>query len=168
MRPTTRIPGVIIRAMMIDDYEQCAELWSHAKEVKEYSVSDSRSRIDLFLRMNPDTCFVADADGQIIGTILGGFDGRRAYIYHLVVGREMHGHLVGCCLLEKTLVAMRRKGVEKVYVFVPVKHNLHGIAFWESQRWEKRPDLRMMSLQLGGQIPVPLEKSKTGTTRIRV
>src|SRR5690242_2848983 len=85
MRPTTRIPGVVIRPMVETDYAQTAALWHGAQEIRNYIAADSPQAIARFLKLNPDTCFVADASGQIIGTILGGFDGRRGYIYHLVV-----------------------------------------------------------------------------------
>ena len=149
MRATTRIPGVIIRPMQIEDYEQVSSLWNGAREVRVYT-SDSRRLIERFLGLNSDTSFVADAEGQIVGTILGGFDGRRGYIYHLVVESAQRGRNIGSALLEKTMVAMEKKSVDKIHIFVPIHNNRHTLAFWESHGWRTRSDLQMMSLTLGG------------------
>jgi ribosomal protein S18 acetylase RimI-like enzyme len=159
---TNRIPGVVIRPMTIDDYDRVTHLWSGSQAVKVYSASDSRARIALFLQMNPDTSFVADADGDIMGTILGGFDGRRGYIHHLAVEADPRGRNIGFGLLEKTLTAMKKKGIEKVHVFVPTEHNPHGLAFWESQNWQRRPDLQLMTYNLGSHLTVPSIKPKGG------
>jgi ribosomal protein S18 acetylase RimI-like enzyme len=148
MRISTRIPGIIIRLMRIEDYDQSASLWGATREIKVYSASDSREDIQKFLEMNRDTCFVADADGQIVGTILGGFDGRRGYIYHLVVEGAQRGRNIGSALLEKTKIAMRMKGVEKIHIFVPMHNSRNSVAFWESHGWQRRADLQMMSCTL--------------------
>ena len=41
-----------------------------------------------FLEKNPETCFVAQDAEKIIGTVLGGSDGRRGYLYHLAVHKD--------------------------------------------------------------------------------
>ena len=128
MRTTTRIPGVIIRQMRIEDYDQVSSLWHGAREVRVYT-SDSRKSIERFLVMNQESCFVADTEGQVVGTILGGFDGRRAYIYHLVVEGEQRGRNIGSALLEKTITALKAKGVDKAHIFVPIYNNRHSLAF---------------------------------------
>ena len=149
MRTTTRIPGIIIRPMFIEDFDRVSALWNGAREVRVYT-SDSRQSIEHFLEMNHDTSFVADAEGQVVGTILGGFDGRRGYIYHLVVESEQRGRNIGSALLEKTIAAMKTKGVEKIHIFVPIHNNRHTLAFWESHGWQQRPDLQLMSFNPGG------------------
>lgn len=159
MRNTTRIPGIIVRAMRPEDFEPCSALWRGAREVRSYS-TDSREAIHHFLERNPDTCFVADLEGQVVGTILGGYDGRRAYIYHLVVERAQRGRDIGSALLNKLLIAMKLKGVPKIHIFVPIENNRHTLAFWESHGWQQRPDLQMMSLNVGDLPLIPKVKGK--------
>lgn len=164
MRISTRVPGVIIRQMVFDDYNNASALWYGTKEIRRYSVSDSRKAIERFLEMNFDTCFVADSDGVLVGTILGGFDGRRGYIHHLVVEEAQRGRNIGGVLLQKTIIAMKAKGVDKMHIFVPIhSESRQTVAFWESHGWKRREDLQLMSHELSfGEMEVMARpKSKT-------
>src|SRR5687767_5745813 len=116
MKINARIPGIEIRSMRIADYDRVATLWGATREVRSYSSSDSKESIQRFLEINPDTCFVAHADGQIVGTVLGGFDGRRGYIYHLVVESEQRGRNIGSLLIDKIKSSMKKKGVDKIHI----------------------------------------------------
>jgi ribosomal protein S18 acetylase RimI-like enzyme len=44
------------------------------------NVDDSKEGIEKYLKRNPETWFVAEAQNKIIGVILSGHDGRRGYI----------------------------------------------------------------------------------------
>jgi ribosomal protein S18 acetylase RimI-like enzyme len=163
MRISTRIPGILVRLMVIEDYEQIVNLWNCTHEVRIYSVSDSKQAVHRFLELNRETCFVADCDGQIVGTILGGFDGRRGYIYHLVVESEQRGRNIGSALVEKMKIAMKFKGVDKIHIFVPVHNSKSSVAFWESHGWQKRPDLQMMSVMLVDSTNLSVVRKKIGS-----
>ena len=53
--------------------------------------ADEQENLQRFLKRNPDLCLGAYEEDQIIGTILGGDDGRRGYIYHLAID-PLHQH----------------------------------------------------------------------------
>ena len=74
-----------IRKMTINDYDEVYKLWMSSKNMGFNDVDDSREGIEKYLRRNPDTSFVAFADGELAGVILGGHDGRRGLIHHLCV-----------------------------------------------------------------------------------
>jgi ribosomal protein S18 acetylase RimI-like enzyme len=74
-----------IRAMKIEDYKNIINLWKKTEGVGLSGKDDSERSIKTFLGKNPNTCFVAETDGEIIGTIMAGNDGRRGHIYHLTV-----------------------------------------------------------------------------------
>ena len=44
---------------------------------------------------------IIETDGEIVGSVLGGFDGRRGYIYHLAVVEKMKGRGVGKMLMDE-------------------------------------------------------------------
>ena len=52
---------------------------------------DTDQSLKLFIEKNPSTCLVIRDNGRLIGTVLGGFDGRRGYIYHLAVDPDYRG-----------------------------------------------------------------------------
>ena len=44
------------------------------------NLDDSKAGIERFIQRNPDTCFVAEIEKDIVGVIIVGNDGRRGYI----------------------------------------------------------------------------------------
>jgi ribosomal protein S18 acetylase RimI-like enzyme len=71
-----------------------------------------------YLLRNPNTCFVTEAEGKIIGVILSGHDGRRGYIHHTSVeGREQRRG-VGTALVNAAMSALKCEGINKVALVV--------------------------------------------------
>ncbi len=135
-----------IRIMSSSDYSGAIDLWK-ALPGLGLSSADDFSAIDLFLRKNPDTCFVAVNEGKIIGTVLGGNDGRRGYIYHLAVHQNFQKIGLGKALLEKCLLSLRSEGIKKCHIFV-ISSNTEGLDFWTKMGWLLRNDILIMSKDL--------------------
>ena len=57
------------------------------------------SSVERFLKRNPETSIVAEAEGEIIGTILCGHDGRRGCFYHVCVKQGFRKHRAFGCKL---------------------------------------------------------------------
>ncbi|MEA4812157.1 MAG: GNAT family N-acetyltransferase [Anaerolineaceae bacterium] len=129
-----------IRMMSIADYETVYHLWSEIKGMGMRSLDDSPTGIDKFLKRNPSTCFVAEAEGQIVGVILAGHDGRRGYIYHAAVLPGMRGKGIGKALLKAATEALKAEGINKAGLLVFASNEI-GNAFWEAQGWERRSDI---------------------------
>ena len=68
-----------------EDYDAARRLWEGAGPGIHIRRSDEPGEIQKKLQRDPDLFLVAEADGQLIGTVLGGFDGRRGMVYHLAV-----------------------------------------------------------------------------------
>lgn len=64
-----------IRKMNIGDYKNTYDLWLSCKGMGLNDVDDSEGGIARFLERNPETCFVAEENGGLIGVILAGNDG---------------------------------------------------------------------------------------------
>ncbi len=129
-----------IRLMQIEDYEAVYRLWSGIQGMGMRSLDDSQSGISRFLKRNPNTCFVAEKDSQIVGVILSGHDGRRGYIYHAAVSPELRGQGIGKELLKNVIAALKDQGIHKAGLLVFANNEI-GNAFWESQGWERRTDV---------------------------
>lgn len=131
---------MIYRKMLIEDYEKVYALWTICDGIGLNNLDDSKEGIDKFLKRNPDTCFVAEDGGIIVGAIMVGNDGRRAYIYHTAVHPskrklKIAGKLVACAVEELALL-----GINKAALVV-FDTNEVGNAFWESQGFSVRSDL---------------------------
>jgi len=134
--------------MHISDYEQALQLWQTLPGMG-LSGADEKENIREFLQKNPRTCFVALKDGNQIGTILGGSDGRRGYIYHLAVQQSEQNKGIGKKLVDLCLDEFKKSGIQKCHVFV-ISDNAEGIAFWKKVGWQLRDDILVMSKETKG------------------
>ena len=128
-------PSILLREFKYpQDYEQAARLWQGMDRGVRYSRSDVPAEIEKKVARDPDLFLVAEIDGEIVGTVIGGFDGRRGMVYHLAVA---HGHrrrgLADLLMaeLEKRLVA---RGAIRAYLLVH-KDNREARALYEKQNW---------------------------------
>ena len=135
--------NTFIRKMRISDYEEAIHLWKSLPGMG-LSGADEKPEIIYFLGKNQETCFVAVNEEKLIGTILGGSDGRRGYIYHLAVQQSEQKKGIGKKLLQACISAFQDSGIQKCHIFVIID-NISGIAFWKRMGWNKRDDILVMS-----------------------
>ena len=131
---------ITIRQMSIDDYEAVYALWMSCAGMGLNNLDDSREGIDAFLKRNPDTCFVAENDGVLIGAIMVGNDGRRGYIYHTAVHPQHRNQGTATRLVDAALQALERCGIHKAALVV-FGRNEPGNRFWENRGFTVRDDL---------------------------
>ena len=129
-----------IRLMEIGDFSACYDLWLRTPGMGLNNIDDSPEGIGRYLRRNPNTCFVAEEEGRIVGVILAGHDGRRGHISHTAVDGAFQRRGIGRQLVEHVMAAMEREGIIKVNLVV-FSHNEKGNAFWESLGFTVRTDL---------------------------
>ena len=136
-----------IRRMTIEDYDGLYALWMTIKGFGIRSVDDSREGVEIFLKRNPDTSVVAVSDGQIVGGILCGHDGRRGCLYHVCV-REDHRRLgIGKAMVVYCMNALKAEKINKVSLIAFTKNDV-GNAFWNTIGWTKRQDLNYYDFTL--------------------
>ncbi|MBZ9687381.1 GNAT family N-acetyltransferase [Clostridium estertheticum] len=133
-----------IKIMTTNDYEKVYQLWSSTSGMGMRSLDDSKEGISKFLLRNPTSNFVAMINGEVVGIILCGHDGRRGYIYHTAVKSNYRGQGIGKSLLEAVYYALEQEGINKAGLVV-FKTNEIGNSFWQSQGWEERTDLNYYS-----------------------
>ena len=129
-----------IRPMTINDYEQVYSLWLNTPNMGLNNLDDSKEGIAKYLARNPNTCFIAENNSHVIGVILCGHDGRRGYIHHTAVEEREQRNGIGTALVNATMSALKREGINKAALVVFGK-NKKGNAFWEKQGFTTRPDL---------------------------
>lgn len=129
-----------IRLMSVDDYNVVYNLWLSCSGMGLNDLDDSEEGIRKFLERNPETCFVAENDGMVIGVIIAGNDGRRGYIYHTAVNPLFRGRGIGRKLVESAMNALKEAGINKVALVV-FGRNKDGNEFWEKMGFTVREDL---------------------------
>lgn len=117
-----------------EDYDQLLELWHSIEIGMTVGRSDSPPEIKKKLERDPDLFLVAEAENKIIGSIIGGFDGRRGMVYHLAVQKEYRQQGVGGLLLAEVEKRLQAKGCLRCYLLV-VEDNINAIQFYENQGW---------------------------------
>ena len=129
-----------IRSMTMNDYEKVYELWVSCAGMGLNTLDDSKAGIERFLQRNPDTCFVAEADGVVVGVILVGNDGRRGYIYHTAVDPHYRRQGIAEGLVDTAMTVLQKNGIHKAALVV-FDRNRIGNDFWEKMGFTVRNDL---------------------------
>ena len=117
------------------DYPAVLALWENAGPGIHVSPSDSQSEITKKLRRDPDLFLLAEDGGQVVGTVLGGFDGRRGMVYHLAVAAGWRGRGIGSALMNELEARLKARGCRKAYLMVAAD-NPEVTAFYERRGWE--------------------------------
>ena len=139
-----------IRIMTIEDYDGVHDLWLSIKGFSIRSIDDSREGVEKFLKRNPDTSIVAEENGEIIGAILCGHDGRRATFYHVCVKEERRKQGIGKAMVVMAMNALKKEKINKVALIAFTKNDV-GNAFWKSIGWKQRTDLNYYDFVLNSE-----------------
>lgn len=133
--------------MTAEDYGQVYGLWQKIHGFGIRSIDDSREGVERFLKRNPTTSIVAEADGRIIGCILCGHDGRRGCFYHVCVEEGYRKHGIGTQMAAAAMQALKEEGINKVSLIAFTQNDI-GNAFWKKIGWTKREDLNYYDFTL--------------------
>ena len=143
-----------IKPVTIEDYDAIFALWNSTEQSRRAlnPVDDSREGIERYLKRNPNTCFAAVKDDQIIGVILTGHDGRRGIIHHMCVHPDCRRMGIAGQLVRCAENALKAEGIQKVFGLV-FKDNDTANAFWEKQGYSLRTNLNYRNKSLNAQVP---------------
>jgi ribosomal protein S18 acetylase RimI-like enzyme len=119
-----------------DDYSVVRHLWENAGDGIQLRLSDMPEEIQKKLERDPDLFLVAELNEKIVGSVIGGFDGRRGLIYHLAVDPNQREHGIGNLLMTEVEERLREKGCVKSYLLVTIK-NEHAMHFYDKRGWSR-------------------------------
>ncbi|PJJ26735.1 GNAT family N-acetyltransferase [Lacrimispora celerecrescens] len=138
---------MILRTMTLEDYYQVHKLWTGIKGFGIRTIDDSKEGVEKFLKRNPQTSVVAEEDGNIIGSILCGHDGRRGCMYHVCVAEEYRQKGVGQKMALDAMKRLQEEGISKVNL-IAFKSNAVGNEFWSKSGWTYRNDINYYDFDL--------------------
>ncbi|RMF49652.1 MAG: GNAT family acetyltransferase [Anaerolineae bacterium] len=121
-----------------EDYQAVYDLWANAGEGIHLRRSDEPQEIEKKLQRDPDLFLVAEWQGEIVGAVLGGYDGRRGLMYHLAVRADLRGRGIGEALMSTLEERLRAKGCIRYYLLV-TPDNTEAMRFYEKRGWERLP-----------------------------
>ena len=129
------------------DYEPVFALWKSIEKGVHTGRSDTFSEIEKKLSRDPDLFLVAEADGAIIGSVIGGYDGRRGLVYHLAVDTSFRGNGIGSQLMEELESRLRSKGCLKCYLLVTTD-NSEVETYYQKRGWQHMDSVRLYGKEL--------------------
>lgn len=93
--------------------------------------NDPGKDIDGKLRVDPELLLVAEQDGEVVATVMAGYEGHRGWINYLAVkpGHQKRGY--GRILMVAAEELLRQKGCPKINLQVR-KSNADAIGFYQA------------------------------------
>jgi len=137
----------MIRLFKMNDYDEVYQLWNKIPGIGLRTIDDSKEGIERFIKRNPTTNFIAEENGQIIGSALSGHDGRRGYLYHTCVDELHRQKSIGRQLMEHVAEAMKAEKITKLSLICFAQNEL-GNEFWSHLGWTKRNDLNYYNISI--------------------
>ena len=119
-----------------EDLIPTRKLWESINIGINLGFSDEPGEIDKKLRHDPDLFLIAIAKGKIVGSVIGGFDGRRGMIYHLAVSPPYRRRGLGSILMTEIERRLRAKGCIRSYLMV-TRENTEAMRFYLKRGWER-------------------------------
>lgn len=129
------------------DYEPVYRLWQEMEKGVRVGRSDTLPEIEKKIARDPDLFLVAEWQGNLIGSVIGGFDGRRGLLYHLAVASTFRGRGVGSRLMEELETRLRAKGCLKCYLLV-TSDNPEAELYYQRRGWQHMDSVRLYGKEL--------------------
>ncbi|MDR5742150.1 GNAT family acetyltransferase [Caballeronia sp. LZ029] len=121
---------MIIRSFDAGDRDAVIALW---RDVFPEYADASRPQRDPALsiankmKMQPELFFVGALDGEVVGTVMAGYDGHRGWVYSLAVTPSLRGRGYGRALMMHAETVLAKLGCPKVNLqILSVKTELRG------------------------------------------
>ena len=92
--------------------------------------NDPATAIRKKLAVERDLLLVADVEGEVVGTVMGGYDGHRGWVYSVAVDPRYQQRGIGAALVRGIETALVERGCLKVNLQVR-SSNSGVIAFYE-------------------------------------
>ncbi|MGI6413659.1 MAG: GNAT family N-acetyltransferase [Syntrophomonadaceae bacterium] len=136
-----------VQKAQLEDIHSMLELWGSTSGI-QIGLGDDEGSLQRFLALTSTICLVIKEENLLVATIMGTYDGRRGFIYHLAVRPEYQKKGLGKKLLESMINEFKKQNVRKINLFVK-NDNRWAMEFYQRQGWEKRQDIQVYSFTTG-------------------
>jgi len=119
----------VIRPARSEEVEQVLGLWREAETTP--SITDTREEVLKLLAEPAAVLLVAEADGRVVGTVIGGWDGWRGNIYRLAVAPGYRRRGLARLLVAEADRSLHRMGARRITALVEGDHPW-ATDFWDS------------------------------------
>ena len=120
-----------IRPAVENDIDAELALWERAAEP---TTTDDAAAIAALLGHDAGALLVAEESGEIVGSVIAGWDGWRGSIYRLAVAPAWRGKGLGRRLLAAAEDRLHALGVRRMHAIV-IAADDRAVAFWQTSEW---------------------------------
>ncbi len=114
--------NVVVRAAVAGDAEAVLAFWKEAAE--GVSISDDLQGVARLIARDPEALLLAERHGELVGTVIAGFDGWRCHLYRLAVAPSRRRQGVATALLAAAERRFARLGGRRADAMVLVGNEL--------------------------------------------
>jgi ribosomal protein S18 acetylase RimI-like enzyme len=95
------------------------------------SITDNIEEIKRLIDENNDLFLVAETDNQVVGSIIGGWDGWRGSIYKVAVLPDYRRQGIGKALVQEVESRLKEKGTKRISILVDY-NDAQAMSFWHN------------------------------------
>lgn len=128
----------VVRAASVADIDGLLVMWQEGAENDGRPV-DTREAVTALFGRDPDAVIVAECDGELIGSIIAGWDGWRYHLYRLAVRPAARRMGVGSALLRAAEERFRSLGATRADAMVLDGNDL-GQKMWLACGYRRQED----------------------------
>lgn len=111
-----------IRVFRQEDFEEVITLWERCDLLRPWN--DPEMDIERKLHHDADLFLVAEVGGEIVGSLMGGYDGHRGSAYYLGVHPEFRGRGIANALLNRLEKKLIARGCPKIHIMVREENDM--------------------------------------------
>ena len=121
--------AVTIRRGGPEDIQRALALWAEAGATPK--PTDTQAGLAQLLASPQSILLVAETDGRVVGTVVGGWDGWRGNIYRLALSPKYRRRGIASGLMLQVDTALTRLGAQRITALVESDHPW-AVGFWNA------------------------------------
>jgi ribosomal protein S18 acetylase RimI-like enzyme len=127
--------SIVLRSGSVSDARAVLVLWAEADA--EPTHTDDIEGITRLIETDGEALIVAETDGEIIGSVIAGWDGWRGSIHRLVVAKSHRRQGLGRRLLAEAESRLAARGARRVSALV-VADDPQATGYWRATGWKEQ------------------------------
>lgn len=135
---------VKIRHLTIRDYEDLISLWERSGLPYKPRGRDSRETLKAEIENSPNLYLGAFQGGDLVGSLIASFDGRKGWINRLAVAPEYRRRGIANLLVQAAEQALEAKGARVIGALI-LHANVPSLKFFEKRGYQTDEDIVYVS-----------------------